>query len=143
VNFNYEARRSEIFYQMNRYNIGIIQQWMDLGVSLSPWPIWHPAMFEDRSVAMALVKLFQQAGTDLNTADPYDGYTALHNAVQQENVSLVQYLIDQGVALNPVIKGNAYHSRETPLDIAKDRVSNTPYELLKVAGAKHKKELEK
>ncbi|WP_292748377.1 ankyrin repeat domain-containing protein [Nostoc sp. NMS4] len=60
------------------------------------------------------MKILIEYGINIDAQGPYNGYTALHDAVWQDNIEGVRLLVNAGASLD--IKGK---NGDTPLDIAK------------------------
>ncbi|XP_044540473.1 nuclear factor NF-kappa-B p105 subunit-like, partial [Gracilinanus agilis] len=81
--------------------------------------------------SMPCLRLMIAAGADVNAQEQTSGRTALHLAVEQENVSLAGCLLLEGDAF---VDSTTYDGT-TPLHIAAGRGSTKLAALLKAAGA--------
>lgn len=61
----------------------------------------------------AVMKVLIEYGIDLNAQGPYNGYSALHDAVVQNNIEGVKLLVDASAQLNTRSKYG-----DTPLELA-------------------------
>ncbi len=73
----------------------------------------HAAAYAGRTEAARLLIAYK---IDIDKQGPYNGYTALHDAIWQNNVETAQVLIDAGAKLD--IKSN---DGQTALELAKAR----------------------
>jgi ankyrin repeat protein len=71
----------------------------------------HAAAYAGRTEAATLLI---QHGIEIDKQGPMNGYTALHDAIWQNNVDTAKVIIDAGANLTL-----HNHSGETPLDFAK------------------------
>ena len=144
-NAHFELLDSDVAAIITAGRQDVLEQWLSLGVRMNPWPMYQLGKIQDETKALAMTKLLQQHGGDLNTQGK-EGQTLLHSAVRNGHEALVTYLIKQGVAVNPVWRewrlGGTVS--QTPLDIAQGMNTYTADNLLtqlKQAGGKRAEQL--
>ncbi|WP_019894956.1 ankyrin repeat domain-containing protein [Hydrogenovibrio halophilus] len=138
-NANLDAQKAKVPLVLEHGDLDTLKEWLALGVRMAPWPMYLLGTIDDEPRAMTMTKMLVRHGADLG-AQWEKGQTLLHTAAAKGHVSLVAYLIDQGVALNPVWQAWSMHGtdRLTPLDIAyknKTAAGDKIIDLLEEAGA--------
>jgi ankyrin repeat protein len=73
----------------------------------------HAAAYAGRTEA---ARLLIQYHIDINKQGPYNGYTALHDAIWQNNIEIVKLLLDANADLS--LRSN---DGKSPLDFARDK----------------------